>query len=121
MEPLSPRSTNIQSKPRSVKQKDNAEEEAKKTEAARKAQKEKDYAPPPPEWVMQPPIARGELAEKYRTGKCLGRGGFAICYEGELRGRNKGSGNTVFALKVVKAKMNQKKMEEKVAHGRILT
>ncbi len=114
MEALSPRSANIQMKPKLLKQKEAADEEAKKAEAVRKALKEKDYAPPPPEWVLQPPMAKGGLAEKYRTGKCLGKGGFAICYEGELRSKKSGTGPNVFALKVVKTKMNQKKMEEKV-------
>ena len=114
MEALSPRSTNIPPKPKSMKQKEAADEEAKKTEAAKRALKEKDYAPPPPEWVLQPPIAKGGLAEKFKTGRCLGKGGFAMCYEGELRGKRNGVETRVFALKVVKAKMNQRKMEEKV-------
>ena len=114
MEALSPRSANIPTKSRSMKQKEVVEEDAKKAEAAKKALKEKDYAPPPPEWVLQPPIAKGGLAEKFKTGQCLGKGGFAMCYEGELRGRKAGTESTVFALKVVKAKMSQRKMEEKV-------
>lgn len=114
MEALSPRSTNIPTKSRSMKQKEAVDEEAKKAEAAKKALKEKDYAPPPPEWVLQPPISKGGLAEKFKTGRCLGKGGFAICYEGELRGRKNGTENDIFALKVVKAKMSQRKMEEKV-------
>ncbi|KAL6715832.1 Cell cycle serine/threonine-protein kinase cdc5/MSD2 [Lecanora helva] len=113
MEPLSPRSTNIPPKPKSMKQKEITDDEAKKAEAAKKAQKEKDYAPPPPEWVLQPPIAKGGLAEKFKTGKCLGKGGFAVCYEGELRSKRKDAGNKTYALKVVRAKMNQRKMEEK--------
>ena len=113
MEALSPRSTNIPTKPKSMKNKEPIEE-AKKAEAAKKALKEKDYAPPPPEWVLQPPVKKGGLAEKYKTGRCLGKGGFAICYEGELRGRKNGAEKKVFALKVVKAAMDQRKMEEKV-------
>lgn len=116
MEALSPRSANIQMKPKLVKQKEAADEEARKAEAAKKALKEKDYASPPPEWVLQPPVAKGALAEKYKTGRCLGKGGFAICYEGELRGRKNGQAGSIFALKVVKAQMNQRKMEEKASH-----
>ena len=97
-----------------MKQKVAADDDAKKAEAAKKALKEKDYAPPPPEWVLQPPIAKGGLAEKFKTGRCLGKGGFAICYEGELRGRKNGVEKRIFALKVVKAAMSQRKMEEKV-------
>lgn len=40
-----------------------------------------------------------------------------MCYEGELRTKQQGMNKSIFALKVVKAKMSQKKMEEKVSHG----
>ena len=116
MEALSPRSTNIQAKPKlsKLKEKELADEEEKRAEAAKKALKEKDYAPAPPEWVLQPPMAKGALAEKFKTGKCLGKGGFAICHEGELRNKGKAAGKTIFALKIVKTYMNLKKMEDKV-------
>lgn len=116
MEALSPRSINIQAKPRLSKQKEKelADEEEKRAEAAKKALKEKEYAPAPPEWVLQPPMVKGGLAEKFRTGRCLGKGGFAICYEGELRNKGRGAGKTMFALKIVKTYMNLKKMEDKV-------
>ena len=114
MEALSPRSANIPSKPKVHKQTVKTDEEVRLAEAAKKAQKEKDYAPTPPEWVIQPPMVKGGLAEKFKTGRCLGKGGFAICYEGELRDKKNGSEKKIYALKVVKAKMNQRKMEEKV-------
>ena len=116
MEALSPRSTNIQARPKvsKLKEKELADEEAKKAEAAKKALKEKEYAPAPPEWVLQPPAFKGGLAEKFKTGKCLGKGGFAICYEGELRNKGRGAGKTIFALKIVKTYMSLKKMEDKV-------
>ena len=117
MEALSPRSANIQVKPKLNKQKEVAEEEARKADAARKALKEKEYAPPPPEWVLQPPMTKGGLAEKFRIGRCIGKGGFAMCYEGELRSKQQSMNKTVFALKVVKTKMSQKKMEEKVSYS----
>ncbi len=117
MEALSPRSANIQVKPKVIRQKELAVEEAKKIEAIKKAQKEKEYAPAPPEWVLQPPINGGGLAEKFQTGKCIGRGGFAICYEGWLRNKKQGAEKSLYALKVVKANMSQKKMEEKVRLG----
>lgn len=104
MEALSPRSTNVQ-----VRTKVQAKKEIADTEA-KKLQKDKEFATPPPDWVFQPPQKNGVLAEKYRIGKILGKGGFAICYEGELRGKRH---TTKFALKIVKAKMNQRKMEEK--------
>lgn len=116
--PLSPKSANIQYKARPSKQKDAKEmvdDEAKRIEAEKKAAKEKEYAPPPPEWVIQPPISKGALAEKYRTGKLLGKGGFAMAYEGELRNKGSEMDRKVFALKVVRAKMSQKKMEDKVS------
>lgn len=114
MEALSPRSVNIQSKEK-MKSKETSEDEAKRAEAARKAQKEKEYAPPPPEWVIQPPITAGSLAEKFKTGRLLGKGGFAVCYEGELRSKKIGvAKKNLFALKIVRSKMSQKKMEEKV-------
>ena len=117
MEALSPRSTNIQARPKfsKLKEKELADDEAKKAEAAKKASKEKEYAPAPPEWVLQPPITKGGLAEKFRTGKCLGKGGFAICYEGELRNKGKGAGKTTFALKIVKTLMNLRKTEDKAS------
>ena len=117
MEALSPRSTNIQAKPKltKLKEKELADEEAKRAEVGKKEMKEKEYAPAPPEWVLQPPIVKGGLAEKFRTGKCLGKGGFAICYEGELRNKGKGAGKTIFALKIVKTYMSLKKMEDKVS------
>lgn len=116
MEALSPRSTNIQARPKlsKLKEKELADEEAKKAEAAKKALKEKEYAPAPPEWVLQPPVKKGRLAEKFRTGKFLGKGGFAICYEGELRNKGRVAGKTTFALKIVKTYMSLKKMEDKV-------
>ena len=113
MEPLSPRSNNIQIKAK-PKTKEKVEDEVKQAEAARKAAKEKEYAPPPPEWVIQPPMPGGLPSEKFKIGKQLGKGGFAICYEGELKSKKKESRRNVFALKIVRAKMSQKKMEEKV-------
>lgn len=77
-------------------------------------QREKSLAQPPPPLVVQPPTEYGALSEKYKMGKHLGKGGFAICYEGELQCRVPGKRNKLYALKVVKAKMTQKKMEDKV-------
>ncbi|EEH07142.1 serine/threonine-protein kinase plo1 [Histoplasma capsulatum G186AR] len=69
-----------------------------------KARSAKNHAPPPPPTVREPE----EGGEEYITGKFLGKGGFAVCYEGRLARSNK-----VYAMKVVKSEMNQKKMEEK--------
>jgi hypothetical protein len=104
MEPLSPRSTNIQFKGPSIKEKASADAAAQKAE---RALKDKEHAPAPPEWVIQPPLRAGGLSERFRSGKYLGKGGFAICHEGSL-------GAKKYAMKIVKAKMQQKKTEEKV-------
>ncbi len=116
MEALSPRSSNIQVKPRTTKEK--ALAVATKAAADREAKKvkERNFAPHPPEWVIQPPDKDKDevLSTSYRIGKFLGKGGFAICYEGKLQPRGNGT-PTTYALKIVKAKMNQKKMEDKVS------
>lgn len=72
---------------------------------AQKASTSKNHAEPPPSIVPEPEDGR----ERYSIGGFLGKGGFAVCYEGTLA-RN----GRVFAMKVVKSQMPQKKMEEKV-------
>ena len=98
-----------------VEQKRKSAEDAALAKATeRKAEKEKNHASPPPTYVLQPPGPDGTREEKYMTGRLLGKGGFAICHEAKLMGsKQKGKGNR-FALKIVKAKMGIKKMEEKV-------
>lgn len=117
MDPLSPRNTNamISSVARKSTTKQDAADVAKaRLAAAQKAQKEKDHAPAPPPMVYQPEGPSGEPAEKYRTGRLLGKGGFAICHEGELRGKRYGPRGYKFALKIVRTEMSQKRMQEKV-------
>lgn len=58
----------------------------------------------PPFTVTEP----GDAPQTYAVGKKLGKGGFAVCFEGRTQ-----STSEVFALKVVKAKVEQKKMMEK--------
>ncbi|KAL8774839.1 MAG: hypothetical protein Q9209_000778 [Squamulea sp. 1 TL-2023] len=101
--PLSPRSTNIQSKPRDL-QKKVVEREAVKLS------KQKDHAPPPPPVVIQPPEAHEGPTVEYQTGRELGKGGFAICYEGRPR---RATGGQTYALKIVKASMAQKNNRQK--------
>lgn len=115
MDALSPRSANIQVKPKQL-DKEQARAEDKKAEAQRveKALRDKDHAPPPPTWIYQPPLRPGRLTEKYRSGKLLGKGGFAVCYEGELEDRKYGQSVQKFAMKIVKATMSQRKTREKV-------
>lgn len=115
MDPLSPRSTNVKVPLIHVTKQDVADVANAKMAVVKKAQKEKDHAPAPPSIVYQPEGPSGEPAEKYRTGRLLGKGGFAICHEGELRGKRYGSHVYKFALKIVKAEMSQKKMNEKVS------
>lgn len=102
MEALSPRSTNVPPRTKVTVKKAKTEKE---NVPMQKTQTSKNHAPPPPPLVTEP----GEDGESYLTGAFLGKGGFAVCYEGKLK-RN---GRT-FALKVVKSEMNQKKMAEKV-------
>ena len=97
-EPLSPRAVNRQSKQPPPAKIDSAN-------------KDKNHAPPPPKVVSEP---GGDIGVKYETGKLLGKGGFAICYEGTIVGHKYGKNLPKFALKIVKSKMGMKKMEEKV-------
>ena len=108
MEPLSPRAVNIQSRPKP------ATRDYVKPVNAKDAPKAKELAPKPPPLVIQPPAGDGILSDKYKTGNHLGKGGFAVCYEGELQCKRYKTPDRIYALKIVPAKMNNKKMEEKV-------
>ncbi|WEW59303.1 Cell cycle serine/threonine-protein kinase cdc5/MSD2 [Emydomyces testavorans] len=101
MAALSPRSTNILPKPKL----DQVKRPTQKELPASKAPPSKSHAPPPPGIVREP-----GNGEQYITGKFLGRGGFAVCYEGKLN-RN----GRLFAMKVVRSDMPQRKMAEKVS------
>lgn len=102
MEALSPRDVNLHIKSKPPLPKTQSKPPAKLT------QKEKDHPPPPPAEVREPPSSDRKHGAIYETGKCLGKGGFAICYEGQLAGTRKR-----YALKIVKSYMPQKKMEQK--------
>lgn len=106
MEALSPRSTNQLLKPKTTTDRKKVEKHAA-TSATQKASTStsKNHADPPPPVVTEPE----DGGEKYAMGGFLGKGGFAVCYEGTLS-RN----GRVFAMKVVRSQMPQKKMEEKV-------
>ena len=108
MEPLSPRSGNIQAKPISNGK------QAVKPAGAKKPSNLKEHAPKPPPVVVQPPVDEESLSENYKTGNHLGKGGFAVCYEGELQCEKQSMKDRIYALKIVPAKMNHKKMEDKV-------
>jgi len=101
MEALSPRDANAQ-RPR-------ANELKTKAAAQLKASKDKEHPPPPPNNVTEPPSSDRKEGAVYQVGKLLGRGGFAICYDGKLAGTTKR-----YALKIVKSKMPTK-MEQKVS------
>jgi len=101
MEALSPRDVNAQ-RPR-------ANELKTKAAAQLKASKDKEHPPPPPNNVTEPPSSDRKEGAVYQVGKLLGRGGFAICYDGKLAGTTKR-----YALKIVKSKMPTK-MEQKVS------
>ena len=106
MEALSPRSTNQMIKPKISMERKVLDKNA--AAAAQKASS-KNHAPPPPSLVLEPE----ENGERYSTGAFLGKGGFAICYEGTLLRTGR-----VFAMKVVRSEMAQKKMQEKVLESR---
>jgi hypothetical protein len=105
MDALSPRSTNLPLKQKAHTTQQKVDRHAPPPAAAQKAAVSKFHAPPPPSIVTEP----CEHGERYSTGLFLGKGGFAVCYEGRLQ-RN----GRVFALKVVKSEMAQRKMAEKV-------
>ena len=90
MEPMSPRSTNIPLKPGA----DIEKQPSTKEVPSQKAVSSKNHVSAPPSLVREP----GRDGEEYTTGNFLGKGGFAVCYEGKLS-RN----GRVFAMKVVKS------------------
>ena len=104
MEALSPRDINAR-----IRVKQQALKSKAQPQIAKLSQKEKDHPPPPPEEVREPPSSDRKNGAVYITGRLLGRGGFAICYEGQLAGTKQ-----IYALKIVKSHMPQKKMEQKV-------
>ncbi|KAI2211200.1 Cell cycle serine/threonine-protein kinase cdc5/MSD2 [Ophidiomyces ophidiicola] len=99
MAALSPRSINILPKPKQ----DLVKKQSTRDLPTPKAAPSRNHAPPPPTLVQEP-----GNGEQYITGNFLGRGGFAVCYEGKLS-RN----GRVFAMKVVKSEMPLRKMAEK--------
>lgn len=100
---LSPRDVNVQIPSRPVV--DPAK--IKATLAAKTVSKDKDHPPPPPPIIYEPPSYDRRDGASYQVGKMLGKGGFAVCYEGVLQGTRRR-----YALKIVKSKM-QPKMEQK--------
>lgn len=104
MAALSPLDINANLRPRQV-----AHKERTKAPPAKVSPREKDHPPPPPDEVREPPSSDRPNGATYKTGKLLGKGGFAICHDGVLAGTRE-----KYALKIVKSVMPQKKMEQKV-------
>ncbi|KAI1430004.1 hypothetical protein F5Y12DRAFT_724200 [Xylaria sp. FL1777] len=75
--------------------------------ASKPPQKEKEPPLQPPAQVYEPPSTDRKDGAVYQIGKMLGKGGFAVCYEGQLPGHRK-----KYALKIVRSKMPSK-MEQK--------
>ncbi|KAI0428826.1 hypothetical protein F5Y09DRAFT_277746 [Xylaria sp. FL1042] len=98
---LSPRDVNVQLPGRAIVSKPKA------TVASKPPQKEKEPPLQPPTQVYEPPSIDRKDGAVYQVGKMLGKGGFAVCYEGQLPGHRK-----KYALKIVKSKMPSK-MEQK--------
>ncbi|KAK7714218.1 Cell cycle serine/threonine-protein kinase cdc5/MSD2 [Diaporthe eres] len=78
-----------------------------KAAAQLRTAKDKDHPPPPPPQVVEPPSSDRKNGAVYQVGKLLGKGGFAICYDG----KHVDSGKK-YALKIVKSTMPVK-MQQK--------
>ncbi|CAH0047987.1 unnamed protein product [Clonostachys solani] len=100
LEALSPRDANAQRMPK-------APELKTKAAAQVRASKNKEHPPPPPAEVTEPESEDRPNGAVYQVGKLLGKGGFAICYEGQLVPTKQR-----YALKIVKSHMPPK-MEQK--------
>ncbi|KAI1433743.1 Pkinase-domain-containing protein [Xylaria sp. CBS 124048] len=99
---LSPRDANAQLPSRAVEV-----AKPKATVAAKPASREKEPPLQPPLQVYEPPSIDRKDGAVYQLGKMLGKGGFAVCYEGQLPGNRRR-----YALKIVRSKMPAK-MEQK--------
>ena len=109
---LSPRSTNIQVRTQhQISKKEQLSAQALAT--ARRMHRQKEHPEPPPPLIHEPSGPDGEAGESYTVGSFLGKGGFAICYEGELHDKTSQPSGHKYALKIVKSIMPQAKMAEK--------
>lgn len=84
---------------------------ARPAPATKPVQKEKELPPQPPPVVYEPPSFDRKDGAAYQVGKMLGKGGFAVCYEGHIVGSKS---RRKYALKIVKSKMPSK-MEQKAS------
>ncbi|KAI1166887.1 hypothetical protein F5B18DRAFT_604613 [Nemania serpens] len=99
---LSPRDVNAQLPGRAIES-----GKPRAAVASKPIKREKEPPLQPPGQVHEPPSTDRKDGAVYNVGKILGRGGFAVCYEGQLPGHRK-----KYALKIVKSKMPSK-MEQK--------
>ena len=99
MEALSPRSTNLPSRAR----RDMKKPAATATKKIQNNDKIDD------KWRPAPSVPEPGNGHTYITGKKLGKGGFAVCFEGIESKTEK-----IYALKVVRSHVEQKKQLEKV-------
>ncbi|KAI0442456.1 Pkinase-domain-containing protein [Xylaria telfairii] len=99
---LSPRDVNARVPSRAIQS-----AKPKAVVASKPPPKEKEPPVQPPPQVYEPPSADRQDGAVYQVGKMLGKGGFAVCYEGQLPGHRK-----KYALKIVRSKMPTK-MEQK--------
>ncbi|KAF6840045.1 plk plk-unclassified protein kinase [Colletotrichum plurivorum] len=101
LEALSPRDANAQRMPKAVEMK------TTKPVAQLKAAKDKEPPPQPPAVVDEPPSNDRPNGALYQVGRMLGKGGFAVCYQGYLMPERK-----KYALKIVRSQMPSK-MQQK--------
>jgi hypothetical protein len=115
MEPLATRSANAVPKAKPASRKEVVMRE-EKPELDRREQRARIHPEDPPRYVQEPNGPDGQEGQMYAVEGYLGAGGFAKCWQAEMRDRRtRGTGERV-ALKVVRADMGSKKMREKVRH-----
>jgi serine/threonine protein kinase len=105
MEVLSPRSANVPMKNQTDMKKTKVETRKKSVEKNQNPDKIEDKWRPAD--IIREPGSEGDA---YITGKKLGKGGFAVCFEGRSQKTSE-----IYALKVVKSHVEQKKQLEKVS------
>ncbi|KAI9680155.1 MAG: Cell cycle serine/threonine-protein kinase cdc5/MSD2 [Trizodia sp. TS-e1964] len=110
MEVLGVRSPNARIRVKTLSKK---EDVIAKPQPQKQTSRVRDHPPAPPQFVEEPRGRDGSRGERYLTGKYLGRGGFAVCYEGELLDQSDRPTKYQFALKIVKAVTGNKKTLEK--------
>lgn len=101
LEALSPRDANAQRMPKAIEMK------TSKPVAQLKAAKDKEPPPVPPASIDEPPANDRPNGAVYQVGRMLGKGGFAVCYQGYLLPERK-----KYALKIVRSQMPSKMMQK---------